>query len=167
MHSRFPWSAGLAIALFLLSGLLPAAADPGQGWGDRAIHEAARQGSADDVIRLLKEDPASRDARSNLGSTPLHLAATNPDPGPLKVLLAAGAEVNARDGDGATPLHMAAYASHARNVRLLLEAGADHTLKTNNGRDAGSLARKVMANEAAGVLSLWILKGCKAGQTTC
>lgn len=141
---------------------LPAAAD-----GDLPIHEAARQGTADEVAQILKADPSQRDVRSALGSTPLHLAATNPDPGPLKVLVAAGAEVNARDGEGATPLHMAAYASHARNVRLLLEAGADHTLKTNIGRDAGSMARKVMANEAAGVLSLWILKGCKKGDTQC
>lgn len=167
MFSRIARSVGLAAAFLIFSAALPAVAETVPGQTDLPIHDAARQGSADDVARLLKADPSARDVRSSLGSTPLHLAATNPDPGPLKALLAAGAEVNARDGDGATPLHMAAYASHARNVRLLLEAGADYTLKTHNGRDAGSMARKVMANEAAGVLSLWILKGCKKGQTTC
>jgi hypothetical protein len=47
---------------------------------------------------------------------------------------------------------------------MLLEAGADPLAKTDNGRDAGSMARKVKADETAGVLSLWILKGCKAGK---
>lgn len=164
MHYRISGRA-LLVSAFLALATLPATAEEaGLGQNDRPIHDAARQGQADEVIRLLKADASQRDARSNLGSTPLHLAATNPDPGPLKVLVAAGADVNARDSEGATPLIMAVYASHAENVRLLLEAGADYKLKTNGGRDAGSMGRKVMANEAVGVLSLWILKGCKAGQ---
>jgi ankyrin repeat protein len=88
----------------------------------------------------------------------------NGDLGPMKALIAAGADPNARDNEGATPLHMAAYASRPKHVQMLLEAGADPLAKTDNGRDAGSMARKVKADETAGVLSLWILKGCKAGK---
>lgn len=61
-------------------------------------------------------------------------------------------------------MHMAAYTQNARHSQLLLEAGADPYAKTNAGRDPTSMARKVMANEAAGVISLWILKGCQAGK---
>ena len=57
-----------------------------------------------------------------------------------------------------------AFLSFALSNRWLLEAGADPLAKTDNGRDAGSMARKVKADETAGVLSLWILKGCKAGK---
>lgn len=131
---------------------------------DRPIHDAARTGNGEDVRKLLKQDPKQRDARTELGSTPLHLAAMNPDTSAMKALIAAKADPNARDNDGATPLHMAAYASRPEHVRLLLEAGADPMAKTDNGRDAGSMARKVKADETAGVLSLWILKGCKAGK---
>ncbi len=99
-----------------------------------------------------------------MGSTPLHLAAANPDVTALQALVAAGADPNARDADGLTPLHMAAYSQQARHARLLLEAGADPMAKTNAGRDPTSMARKAMANEAAGVISLWILKGCQAGK---
>lgn len=152
-----------ALALVLSLGG-PAAADNVLGANDLPIHDAARLGSGDDVSRLLKENPANRDARTQLGWTPLHLAATNPDLSAIKTLLAAGADPNARDQDGATPLHIAAYAQNAKQTRLLLEGGADPLLKTNAGRDAGSMARKAMANEAAGVISLWILKGCKAGR---
>lgn len=134
------------------------------GAGDQPIHDAARIGSGKDVAALLKAQPAARDVRTPQGSTPLHLAATNPDVTALKALLAAGADPNARDGEGATPLHMAAYTQNAKNAQLLLEAGADPLAKTNAGRDPTSMARKVMANEAAGVISLWMLKGCQAGK---
>ena len=58
----------------------------------------------------------------------------------------------------------AAYATRTRNAELLLQAGADPLLKTNIGRDVLSMARKVRADELAGVVSLWILKGCKPGK---
>ena len=131
---------------------------------NKPIHDAARSGTGQDVQKLLKADPKQRDVRTDLGSTPLHLAAMNPDTSALKALIAAKADPNARDNEGATPLHMAAYASRAEHVRLLLEAGADPQAKTDNGRDAGSMARKVKADETAGVLALWVLKGCKAGK---
>ena len=131
---------------------------------DQPIHDAARAGNGDDVRRLLKTDPKQREARTAQGSTPLHLAATNPDLTAMQALIAAGANVMARDNDGATPLHMAAYSSRAKNTQMLLEAGADPLLKNNQGRDATAMARKVKADEAAGVISLWMLKGCKAGK---
>ncbi len=134
------------------------------GANDRPIHDAARIGTAAEVERILKADPAARDARTQAGSTPLHLAATNPDLGPLKALIAAGADVNARDNDGLTPLHMSAYTQSARQAEILLQAGADPYAKTNAGRDPTSMARKTRSDEVAGVISLWILKGCKPKQ---
>ena len=67
---------------------------------DQPIHDAARVGSGADVVAQLKSQPASRDQRTQQGSTPLHLAATNPDTGALQALIAAGADCNARDLDG-------------------------------------------------------------------
>lgn len=140
------------------------AAEPTLGMNEQPIHDAARMGSRSDVETILKSSPQARDARTELGITPLHYAAMNEDSGPLKALLAAGAAVNARDGEGRTPLHMAAFATRTENGRLLLQAGADPALKTNAGRDVLSMARKVRADELAGVISLWILKGCKPGK---
>ncbi|MFA7293287.1 MAG: ankyrin repeat domain-containing protein [Rhodocyclaceae bacterium] len=134
------------------------------GANDQPIHDAARLGSGKDVEKILKADPAMRDVRTQHGSTPLHLAATNPDVSALKVLIAAGADVNVRDSEGLTPLHMTAYTQSARQAELLLQAGADPFAKTNNGRDPTSMARKTRSDEVSGVISLWILKGCKAGK---
>lgn len=148
----------------LLAGLLALPATAEVISYDSPIHDAAREGDGDAVRRMLTIDPKQRDAKNAMGSTPLHLAATNPDLSALKALVAAGANVNARDNDGMTPLHLAAYSSKATHARALLEAGADPVAKTDNGRDPTSMARKVKADEAAGVISLWVLKGCKAGK---
>ena len=92
-----------------------------RGANEPPIFDAARLGTAAETAKILKADPAMRDARNQLGSTPLHLAATNGDAGPLKALIAAGADVNARDKEDNTPLHMAAYAGKSEAARLLLE----------------------------------------------
>ena len=155
MFKRYAWLLALALALPVTAQVTSY---------DQPIHDAARTGSGAEVSRLLKADPKARDARTALGSTPLHLAAMNPDTSAMKALLAAKADPNARDNEGATPLHMAAYASRTTHTQLLLEAGADPLAKTDNGRDAGSMARKVKADETAGIISLWILKGCKPGK---
>jgi uncharacterized protein len=155
------------IAVLIACGLSfgsHAAAEPTLGMNEQPIHDAARLGTRQDVEKILKATPQARDARTPLGITPLHYAAMNGDSGPLQALLAAGAAVNARDGEGRTPLHMAAFSTRTANGKLLLQAGADPTLKTDAGRDALSMARKVRADELAGEMSLWILKGCQPGK---
>jgi ankyrin repeat protein len=152
----------LALAITLCAPL--GAAQAPLGMNEQPIHDAARMGKRAEVEAILKATPQARDARSPLGITPLHYAAMNEDSGPLKALLAAGAAVNARDGEGRTPLHMAAFSTRTANAKLLLEGGADPTLKTDAGRDVLSMARKVRADELAGIISLWILKGCQAGK---
>lgn len=154
----------LLVALAALLALAAAAfAQPPSapfGQNERPIHDAARMGTRADVERLLAARAADRDARAPLGATPLHYAALNVDPGPLRALLEAGADPNARDADGRTPLHMAAFGTRTEHAQWLLRGGADPLLKTNDGRDVLSMARKVRADELAGVVSLWILKGC-------
>jgi ankyrin repeat protein len=157
---------GLVAALASASALAQTANDtsPTLGMNEAPIHDAARMGTRADVERLLKATAAQRDVRTPLGASPLHYAALNGDSGPLRELLAAGANPNARDSDGRTPLHMAAFGTRKDNAMLLLQAGADPMIKTNDGRDVLSMARKVRADEIAGEISLWILKGCKPGK---
>ncbi len=158
------WKAQFRLGIFgLLLARTVFAVDAGNV-EEAPIHIAARLGGTSEIQRLLKSDPGARDLRTELGSSPLHLAAMNPDQSALRALLAAGANPNAHDANGATPLHMAAYASRPEHAKILLEAGADPALKTNEGRDAAAMARKVKSDETAGVISLWILKGCKAGK---
>ena len=154
----------LALLCALLVAMPASAAEVPLGMNEHAIHDAARLGRRAEVERLLAAEPKARDARTPTGATPLHYAALNEDSGPLQALIAAGAAIDARDGEGRTPLHMAAFATRTTNARLLLEAGADPLAKTDAGRDVLSMARKVRADELAGVVSLWLLKGCKPGK---
>ena len=76
----------------------------------------------------------------------------------------AGADARARDKEDLTPLHMAAYTDKPEHARLLLEAGADVDAKSAGGRTPLSLARKARADKTAGIISLWVLKGCQPGK---
>ncbi|MDO9189207.1 MAG: ankyrin repeat domain-containing protein [Sulfurimicrobium sp.] len=159
----YTWAGQLAAALTL--ALAPAAqAQEALGQNDQIIHDVARMGKGEEIARIIKANPAMRDARTGLGSTPLHMAATNPDTGALKALLAAGADVNAKDMDGNTPLHMAAYSNKFEHSKLLLEAGADVNAVSTGGRTPVAMARKSRADDVIGLISLWMLKGCKAGE---
>lgn len=159
---RFLFLLIILLGISGVSGMVRADAQLGQN--ELPVHDVARMGTQTEMERMLKSNPALRDTPTQaLGSLPLHLAALNLDSGPLKALLAAGAPVNVRDKNGATPLHMAAFATRPENAKLLLQAGADPLIKTNEGRDVTSLARRVRADEVAGIVSLWLLKGCKAG----
>ena len=158
---------GLTVWSMLAAAPVRAQTPGATSGSDQPVHALAREGSRSEMEQLLRSDARLRDARSALGATPLHLAATNADTGPLQALIAAGANPNARDGEGRTPLHMAAFATRTAAARLLLQAGADPQLKTDAGRDVLSLARRVRADELAGEVSLWILKGCKPGKPSC
>ncbi len=159
----YAWAGWLAAALAFT--LTPAAqAQEALGQNDQIIHDVARMGKGEEITRIIKANPAMRDARTGLGSTPLHMAATNPDTGPLKALLEAGADVNAKDMDGNTPLHMAAYSNKFVHSKLLLEAGADVNAVSTGGRTPVAMARKSRADDVIGLISLWMLKNCKAGE---
>lgn len=155
---------GLLAGLLAMIATISWAQEPqAMGQNDQKIHDIARIGTGAEIASILKANPAMRDARTGLGSTPLHLAATNSDSGPLKALLAAGADVNAKDSDASTPLHLAAYTNRIENAKILLEAGADVNAVSTGGRTPVALARKARADEVAGIISLWMLKGCKPG----
>ncbi len=132
--------------------------------GNHPIHDAAKTGTAEELEALLAKDGSLLNVKNSRGATPLHLAAINPNRGPIEALLAAGADINAKDEENFTPLHMAAFHRQADYALLLLEAGADVDAKTTSGRTPLSMAEKARADETAGVISLWVLKGCKPKQ---
>ena len=159
---------GRGVLIGLVSVMLASVALPGlaqeqktTGSDDNLVHDAARLGTADEIQKILKATPLERDVADSQGSQPIHFAAFNSDSGPLKALIAAGANPNARDNNGSTPLHQAVYGRNAENTRLLLEAGGDPKAKDNQGRDVLDMAHEMIANESIGIISLWILKGCQ------
>ncbi len=72
--------------------------------------------------------------------TLLHLTARLGALDDMRVLLAAGADVNAVGDLGNTPLHGAAMRGQTEAVRYLLELGADALIKNEFGETAANVA---------------------------
>ena len=94
----------------------------------RAIQEAAAEGQADELHRLLDAHPDLVDAPGVTWEqqTALHKAAWKNRLECVRVLLEHDADVGIRDfGDNAYPLHFAAAEADLAIVRMLVEAGSD------------------------------------------
>ncbi len=130
--------------------------------GETPLHRAAGGGHAE-VVRLLLAAGADAEAKDALGETPLHWAAARAlvcvdapnsrearaaaeqgaNPGEsadvagyvesVRLLLAAGADVNASDRKGRMPLHRAAAVGYANVLRELIAQGADVNARTRPG----------------------------------
>jgi len=128
-----------------------------QNWnGLCAIHITALRGHAP-VIKLLLEAGAPVDSVAADGSTPLHAAATEGEPGlrpptplsvmdgALDVLIAAGGDVSARRADGLGALEVAAQAGRTTAVSRLLAAGAELRAE---GSDSDAVPALLLAVQA-------------------
>jgi hypothetical protein len=118
--------------------------------GDSALHVAAA-GHRSEIARYLLDAGAdSNFAGNHRDSRPLHYAAdgyiisANWNPkhqvATLKLLAAAGAEIDAPDKNGATALHRAVRTRCAAAVRALLDAGADPSVRNKPGSTPFHLA---------------------------
>ncbi len=105
--------------------------------GESALMMAALRGNVAWCERLI-----ARGANVNKeGWTPLHYAATGPEPKAVQVLLDRGAVVDAESPDRSTPLMFAARYGKEESVNLLLARGADPRRTNNRNMNAADFAR--------------------------
>lgn len=117
--------------------------------GESALMMAALRGNLDATQRLL-----ARDAPVNkLGWSPLHYAATGPEPKIVLLLLERGAVVDAEAPNKNTPLMMAARYGKEDSVKLLLAKGADPKRTNALNQTAADLARAAGRESLAAQLS--------------
>lgn len=105
--------------------------------GETALMLAALQGRLQVSQRLIE-----RGARiSQQGWTPLHYAASGPEPRVVALLLERGAPIEARSPNGTTALMMAARYGSEESVTLLLEQRASASVRNERGMNAADFAR--------------------------
>jgi hypothetical protein len=118
--------------------------------GLTALMQAAQDGTADEIKKLLKKG-ANLEIKDQYGWTALMYAVaapnlavilkTKPDVSPLKTLLTASADINISDSRGITPLMIAAIeGSKTEFVKLLLSKGANVNATDKKGATALSYA---------------------------
>ena len=92
------------------------------------------------------------------GWTALHYACTAGNPETVAMLLDAHAYIDAESPNGTTPLMMAARYSNERVVNLLLEEGADPTLKNQQDLTALDFALSVDRQDSASLIRAQLAK---------
>lgn len=103
--------------------------DAANGNDETPLMMAALRGNLDMARRLLERGAAV----NRPGWTPLHYAATGPEPRLVALLLARGAAVDARSPNGSTPLMLAASYGPEAAVDLLLAHGAGPQARNDRG----------------------------------
>ncbi len=105
--------------------------------GESPLMMAALRGNLDAAQALL-----ARGARAQHdGWSPLHYAATGPEPKLVSLLLARGAKLEALSPNKTTPLMMAARYGDERNVDVLLAQGASRQARNDKDLNAADFAR--------------------------
>jgi ankyrin repeat protein len=105
--------------------------------GESALMMAALKGQADWSRRLIDQGAKV----DQTGWSPLHYAATGPEPAVVKLLLDRGAAIDAPSPNGTTALMMAAQYGVEASVELLLARGADPRVRNEKGLSAADFAR--------------------------
>jgi ankyrin repeat protein len=141
----------IGIAIFLLSVI-------GNSHAAGTIFEVARDGTAQEMEKTLATNKSLINARSELGSTPLHIAASSSNPEVAKLLVAKGANINARDNNGTTPMHIAAFTGRKELVEFFLSKGADAYAKDFKNETPLDKAYHSLSHEIEGILTVWMLK---------
>ena len=100
---------------------------------------AALRGALEPAQRLLARGAAV----NREGWTPLHYAASGPNPALVRLLLERGAAVDARSPNGSTALMMAARYGSEEAVAMLLERGADVAARNQLDLGPADFARAV------------------------
>ncbi|MFA5241164.1 MAG: ankyrin repeat domain-containing protein [Sulfuricella sp.] len=121
------------------------------------IHEAVKARDAQAVSKFIAANRGMVNAKNDLGSTPLHIAASTPAPDITRLLLDKGAAVNVKDSSGAAPLHIAAFSGQKANLELLLAKGADVHAKDNQGKTARDYADTAVNREISAILLIKML----------
>ena len=133
--------APLALAVLLCIAFIGLAAAPKSKWKESddpnkvthwsgrhhtySIHEAAKKGHTEEVLRHLKNDRGDVHKQDYDGQTAMHYAALYDQTHLIEVLHEAGANIEATNNHEMTPLHYTARSNHVEGLKILVDKGAN------------------------------------------
>ena len=97
-----------------------------------------------DILDIINDTPSL----VKLGDKEYRVVGTLDNTDCIKLLIAAGANINATDKDGNTPLHWAADGGRLANTRLLISMGANPNATNNKGRTPLDVAKVRQQNSS-------------------
>jgi ankyrin len=107
-----------------------------------AIHRAAADGKVGAIIYLLHMNPRLVVAKNEVGWQPLHTAARVGSPEAARTLLKHGAELDCLTKRKWTPVMLAVNYNRVSILRVLLEYHPNTMLRSSDGHDAMTLAKR-------------------------
>lgn len=114
---------------------------------------------ATEPVAIMLDAGVDVNARTNLGFTPLHMAALYAPTAVADLLIARGADIHATAAEGESPLHFAAMAGNTELVRKLLQAGADVNAREADGMTP--LCRAAYYTDSPDTLNLLVDSGAE------
>jgi ankyrin repeat protein len=97
----------------------PVAIDAGDNYGNTALHYAAQQQNASQLIQSLVDHHANINSKNIYGETPLHLAAHANNLDAVKALVLNHADLTIKDNHGTTALQEAMQANQTDVVKII------------------------------------------------
>jgi ankyrin repeat protein len=152
----------LAICFFLGGGVSAGAAEPAEApqaqskqtkeaadpeMAPADIFAAAKAGNLEAVKKFLEDNPALLNAKTKLGDTALHWAASCRQVEVVRFLLSKSPDLEARNITGSTPLHVACRAGNKAIVELLIAAKAQVNAKSGDEDEETALHIAVRKND--------------------
>lgn len=111
--------------------------------GQTPLMLAIKHGEVRESIQLLIDLGSDVNATDNRGKTALHLAVKREDVEIVKLLIAAGANVNVQGtGDRQSPLHLAVSQENVEITVALFQAGANPFVRNRRGDTPLALAQR-------------------------
>lgn len=101
--------------------------------GYASLHHCCRYNVDTNIIKVLLDRGADKNAQTALGHTPLMIACFNRRTAAAKFLIDNQADVDPQGKNGGCALHFAVMSGDHHVAHHLLSRGAKHTLKTKNG----------------------------------
>jgi len=125
------------------------------------LHQAAYDGNADEVRRLIRVGADVR--KANLfGATPLMLASITGNTEVIRLLLDAGAPADEANAEGQTPLMVVARTGNVEAAKLLLKKGANVDAHEKWGGQTALMW--AAAQGQAGMIRLLVARGARVDE---